>query len=465
MRAQRSPDYGHNRWAYGVGTLGRDMVFALVGFYLVVYLTEVLDLPDATMWWVSAVLLIIRLLDALLDPVVGALVDSTRTRWGQFRPWLVGGGLASAAATVLLFTDTGLTGSAYVLVFGVVVLLWGLTWSAHDIAYWGMLPALSLNPTEREGIAAVAKSFAAVGSFAVVAGAPVAVAAISGVDGGDPASWRLVAVIVSVLMLVLMAVTVVTVRERRDVDLDGEHTGSRELVRALLGNDQLLWAAAAYLLFMLGYGTTGAFGWYYFKYAYGDESVFPVFALLVGAGQIAGLLLFPAARRRWSRGQLFAGSTIVMTLGYAVFFVAPRNIVVLAGLAFVLFFAASFIQLLMLVFQADTIEYGQWKLGRRNNAVTFALQPFINKTSGAMSTWIVSATIILAGINEADSAAAVTTGGITIMKLAMLALPAVLVVLGYVVWRAKFVLDEAFHARIVADLDARGSFTEATRAD
>lgn len=204
---------------------------------------------------------------------------------------------------------------------------------------------------------------------------------------------------------------------------------------------------------MLGYGTTGAFGWYFFKYAFGDEAVFPVFALFVGLGQIAGLVAFPFARRRWSRGTLYTWATALIVIAYGLFFLAPMNIVILGTLAFVMFFLASFIVLLMLVFQADTIEYGQWKLGRRNNAVTFALQPFINKTSAAMNTWIVSATIILAGINEADSAAEVTPGGITVMKVAMLVIPALLIVAGYAVWRAKFVIDEAFHARIVADLE------------
>lgn len=85
---------------YGVGTFGRDMMYTLVGFYLVFYLTEVVSVPDATMWWITAVLLSIRIADAFFDPVMGAVVDSTRSRWGQFRPWLAVGGLASAVLTV-----------------------------------------------------------------------------------------------------------------------------------------------------------------------------------------------------------------------------------------------------------------------------------------------------------------------------------------------------------------------------
>jgi len=88
--------------------------------------------------------------------------------------------------------------------------------------------------------------------------------------------------------------------------------------------------------------------------------------------------------------------------------------------------------------------------------VTFALQPFINKVSAAMNTAIVSATVIIAGINSATSAADVTPAGLWILKVAMLLIPAVLVVIGYAVWRRKFVIDEAMHARIVAELADRG---------
>lgn len=185
LRARVSPDFGRNLWTFGIGTLGRDGVYTLVAFFLVVYLTDVLDVPNATMWWISAVMLLVRLGDAFLDPVIGALVDSSRSRWGQFKPWLAGGGIVSAIATVLLFTDFGLRGNAFVVAFGIILLVWGIAWSAHDLGYWGMLPALSLNPAERERLAATAKTFASIGQFTVVSAAPIAVAALAGGrDGG-----------------------------------------------------------------------------------------------------------------------------------------------------------------------------------------------------------------------------------------------------------------------------------------
>ncbi|MGA8047303.1 MAG: glycoside-pentoside-hexuronide (GPH):cation symporter [Dermatophilaceae bacterium] len=453
VRPQTSP---RNRLLYGVGTLGRDMTYTLVAFFLIFYLTDVVDVDNRTLAWITGLLLTVRLVDAVLDPVVGALVDSTRTRWGQFKPWMALGGLVSGVFTILLFTDFGLTGTQFIVVFTLLNLLWGIGWAAHDISYWGLLPALSLNPQDRERNAATAKVFASLGQFTVVAGVPVIAAGIAASVGGTERAWQLVAVGCSVAMVLTMGITIFGVRERTDVDLEGAHTGMRELARALFRNDQLIWAATAYLLFMVGYGLPGAFGLYFFKYAYGDETVFSVFVIFVGIGQVLGQASFPALVRRFGRRRLYRAATIGIVISFIAFALAPLNLLVLGAIAVVMFFLASVIMLLMLVFQADTIEYGQWRLGQRNGAVTFALQPFINKVSGATNTAIVGVVAIVSGMNEAQSEADMTDQGQLILRLAMVILPAILVAIGYLVWRRKYVIDETLHARIVAELEERG---------
>ena len=454
----RPPTSPRNRWLYGVGTLGRDMTYTLVAFFLIFYLTDVVDVDNRTLAWITGLLLTVRLIDAVLDPIVGALVDSTRTRWGQFKPWMALGGLVSGVFTILLFTDFGLTGTQFIVVFTLLNLLWGIGWAAHDISYWGLLPALSLNPQDRERNAATAKVFASIGQFAVVAGVPVIAAGIAASVGGTERAWQLVAVGCSLAMVLTMGITILGVRERTDVDLEGAHTGLPELARALFRNDQLIWAATAYLLFMVGYGLPGAFGLYFFKYAYGDETVFSVFVIFVGIGQVLGQASFPALVRRFGRRRLYRGATVVIVISFIAFAIAPLNLLVLGAIAVVMFFLASVIMLLMLVFQADTIEYGQWRLGQRNGAVTFALQPFINKVSGATNTAIVGVVAIVSGMNEAESAADMTDQGLLILRLAMVILPAILVAVGYLVWRRKYVIDETLHARIVAELEERGDF-------
>lgn len=141
------------------------------------------------------------------------------------------------------------------------------------------------------------------------------------------------------------------------------------------------------------------------------------------------------------------------------FFFAPMNMIWIGAAGLLLFIGQSFIVVLMLVFLTDCIEYGHWKLGRRNAAVTFALQPFINKVGAALGTQIVSVVVVLSGINSAATPDDVSAEGLLMMKMAMLVLPLILIVAGYLVYRAKYRINEEFYARIVGELGERGQLT------
>lgn len=131
-------------------------------------------------------------------------------------------------------------------------------------------------------------------------------------------------------------------------------------------------------------------------------------------------------------------------------FIGPAGVLIFVG--------EAFIQLLMLMFLADTVEYGQWKLGRRNESITFSVQPFINKIGAALATGIVMATTVLSGINAAVTPDDVTAGGLLLMKFAMLILPLICIVAGYLIYLFKYKIDREMFARIISDLAARGDF-------
>jgi melibiose permease/lactose/raffinose/galactose permease len=161
---------------------------------------------------------------------------------------------------------------------------------------------------------------------------------------------------------------------------------------------------------------------------------------------------------------------IAVTVSYLIFFLSFEwlPLIVLAGLG--LFFAQAFIQLLMLLFLADAVEYGEWKLGKRNEAASFAVQPFINQFGGAVSKGVVSYTLIISGLNMvANSLIGIEVGtpeydaiinaipgsAIWIMKLSMMILPLICILIGFVLYRKKFIIDEELYAKIVEDLNAK----------
>ena len=448
--------YKKNRLTFGLGTVGRDMVYSLISMYLMYYLTEILQLEIRVMWWVTGIILFARIFDALNDPIMGVIVDNTKSKYGKFKPWIVIGTFTSGVITVLLFTDFGLQGNAYIGLFALLYLAWGITYTANDISYWSMMPSLTTNQHEREEIGAFARICANVGLFAVVAGIVPLTNALGEATGSMKTAYLIFTVGVVLIMWLGQSITVFGVKEPKNVFKQEDVTTLSGMVNAIFKNDQLLYTAISMALFMIGYTTTANFGLYFFKYAYGDEGMYAIFALILGVSQILALAVFPIFSKRYPRRTLYKYATAFVVLGYVIFFFSPMNMLFIGISGILLFLGQAFIQILMLLFLADTIEYGQWKLHKRNESVTFSLQPFINKMGGAVASGIVGATVILSGINDAKSAADVTESGLLMMKSAMLIIPLISILAGYWVYRAKYKIDQAMYEKILTDLKERG---------
>lgn len=446
----------YNRWTFGLGTVGRDMVYTMISMYLMFYLTDVLQLSDEVLWWITGIIMAARVFDAFNDPFMGVIVDNTHTKYGKFKPWICIGSVLSAILTVLLFSNFGLSGGAFIVVFGIIYVLWGIAYTMHDISYWSMLPTLSQDQREREEIGSVSRICASIGLFAVVTLIVPVTEAIGGAVGSLQKGYFILSIILVVIMLAFLCFTVFGVREPMLGNQKEEHTSVKELVRIIFKNDQLLVTALAMALFMIGYSTTTSFGLYYFKYVYGDEGMYSIFALILGVSQIFALSIFPVLGKRYPRKKLYAFSTALVVTGYLIFFFAPTNTMLFIGIAgLILFIGQAFIQVMTLMFLTDSVEYGEWKFGKRNDSVTFSLQPFINKMGGAIASGVVGAIVIVSGMSQAQSAADMTASGIFILKMAMMVFPLICIVIGFLVYRSKYILDEEMYGKIVRELGER----------
>lgn len=447
-----------NRWTFGLGTTGRDMVYSLVSMYLIFYLTDILKMSNAIIINVTTVMLCARIFDALNDPIMGSFVDSTHTRWGKFKPWIIFGGLLSGILTIMLFTDFGMTGFSYIVLFAVIYVLWGMAWTTNDIAYWSMLPSLSYEQSEREKIGSIARICANIGLFFVVAGfQPITSAISNSLGGNDVKAWNIYALCLVVIMWIFQLFTLIGTKEPclQEDATSKERTTLKGMLTALFKNDQLVAVAVSLSLFSIGYFTTTSFGVYFFKYAYKNESMYSIFAIILGVSQILALSVFPLISKKLDRKRLYIMATVMVSVGYIIFFLSPMNMIPIGIAGVLIFFAQACIQLLMLMFLADTVEYGEWKLGKRNESVTFSLQPFINKLAGAISSGIVGYVVVLSGINEAITPSDVTAAGLLQMKVAMLLFPVFVIALGFVIYLKFYRLDKKTYENILTKLEKR----------
>ena len=301
MNTRESSQGKRNKYFFSLGTIGRDMLYTMISLYLMFYLTDILEVSNATLWWVTGIMFAMRFWDAINDPVMGLIVDNTKSRWGKFKPWIASGAVLSAGFTILFFSGFGREGPAFIVLFAIIYILWEISFTANDIAYWSMLPALSIDQKERERIGAMARNFANIGLFSVVVGIVPITQALGRATGSMQKGYFIFALIIAGLMVGGQCFTLFGVREPKGLFIEQEKTTLRDMGRAIFKNDQLLVTAIAMALFMIGYTTTTSFGQYFFKYAYGDEGMYAIFAAVLGVSQISALLVFPLFSRRFSR--------------------------------------------------------------------------------------------------------------------------------------------------------------------
>ena len=231
--------------------------------------------------------------------------------------------------------------------------------------------------------------------------------------------------------------------------------------KALTGNDQLMWTTLAMALFMVGYCTTVNSAIYYMKYIFGDEGLYVIMVVACGASQLGTLAVYPMVAKHFTRRQLYTLATVLVIAGYVVFFFAEISLVLIVIGALLVFVGQAFIQTLMLMFLADTVEYGQWKLGKRNEAVTFSIQPLVNKIGGALATGLVSLTLIFSGIKTGEQTAEfIDAGGKLLVKFSMFVVPLIFIVVGYIIYLKKYKISEEFYADMLKDLKEKEQVSE-----
>ena len=150
------------KFAYGIGAVGKDMVYMLSASYILYYYQ---DIMGVSAWVMGIILLIARVFDAFNDPIMGVIVAKTKTKWGKFRPWLFVGTFLNAITLYLMFAaPPTMNGSGLVAYAAITYILWGVTYTMMDIPYWSMVPAFTSSGKERENLSAMARSCAGVGS-------------------------------------------------------------------------------------------------------------------------------------------------------------------------------------------------------------------------------------------------------------------------------------------------------------
>ena len=483
-----------NRWAFSLGTVGRDMTYSLFTLYLMAFIMYTKSLEDAQYAAISIIFVVCRVFDALIDPFIGGMVDRTRSRFGKFKPWIFIGMIGAAIDIVLLFT-LPIYGWAFVGFIAVGYVMFSIFYSLNDISYWGMLPALSSQPDERNRLVSLSNICAGVGSAPVMTLVPLVTAGAYTIGGSAVRAYMVVAVISATCLVAFQSITLVGVKgaaaENPVGDGTGEKIGFKETVKTLLSNDQLMLASGVLLLLqgiisgMFNAGISMA----YIYLVYGYNGMLMPLSLIGGVSTVFITLFLPQILARISRRRFLFLAVMSLVVGAAIMLISgvmPKDPWIPSFVVFTassLFTTAGTVAIYQTMFIdiANTVEYNQWKTGRRDEGLIFAMRPLMTQLASAF-TQLINMIIFLAlgitgvnrGISELENMAdrleitpeaklegiqkileAAPKGKSMALLLCLALIPVVIGLIGYWIYKNKFKLDEKRYGEILTDLEAR----------
>ncbi|WP_308546070.1 glycoside-pentoside-hexuronide (GPH):cation symporter [uncultured Selenomonas sp.] len=455
------------RIAYACGTFGHDVFYAMLATYFMIFVTSNLfnsgnaSHDQYMIGIVTTIILVLRIAELFVDPFIGNIIDKTKTRWGRFKPWVIVGAFVAAITLALLFTDFGgLTVSnptLYLILFAIVYFIMDIFYSAKDVAIWSMIPALSFDSHEREITATVARIGSVFGANLVtVIVMPVVLYFSVNQNGGagDPTGWFAFACIgggIATLGAIILGIG--TKEQASALRENKTDTSAKDVFKVLTQNDQLLWTAIAYLVYGIGINIVNNFNLYYFIYVIGDATKFSGLGVINTIIGLLAVAAFPVLTTKFSRRKLFFASIAIMVVALVIYALSGTNVYMALFGAGLFALPQPLIFLVVLMTITDSVEYGQLKLGHRDEAVCLCVRPLVDKFAGAVSSGIIGLVAIWVGMTGGASAADITPESLFHFQLVMFAAPIVLMVAATFVYRAKVTLTEAEHARIVAKLE------------
>ena len=473
---------------FPLGTVGRDMVYFLFTSCIMTFVLFTRDLTNAQFGAITAIVVAARIFDALNDPIMGNIIERTRTRWGKFKPWLVIG-IISTSVVVYLAFNTDLQGWSFVWFFGVIYFLYSIAYTMHDISYWGMVPALSSDANARNQFASRATLFAGIGGTLASVLIPMFTIGDKAIGGSTTTAYGVISLIICIIAPLFLCFTIFGVREKREYN-DAPPVSLKKIWTTITGNDQLLWISFIFLLQQIGNGLiVGGIGstYIYFDFGY-NGGLFSLFTI-VGMSVTAFLMIFyPAISRKLPRKKFMSVLLAISLVGYALMLIAglampaemPRFWVVTVGYMLSNFGQYGF-YLVMMISIINTVEYNEYLSGDRDEAIIASLRPFLTKMSSALIVLITNVAYMVFGvtkytnkISDLENACArnliteqdkissigsvingIEPGKPLALLICMVVIPCVLMLLSYILYKNHYKLDEEEYNRICLELEAR----------
>ncbi len=446
--------------AYGITGFGQNLICTIIGSYLTVFLTDALlfgsvgkgDIFGGITGAMAVAFLMLgtRVFDALNDPIMGSVVDRTRTKWGKCRPYLKWMAIPIAVMTIICFCPflEAKKLSTFVII-SVVYVIWSVVYTVADVPYWGLSTCMTNNTTVRGNMLTITRLLCTLGAGIVTVGVPIITSAVTakykytdadidlivselGVtaeeaanyvgtvmpqyvsQNADTLKWTyfICAVVFVVVAIPMFYYGFKNTKERFTSTDEPPSLGHN--IKLLFKNKQLLLIVLSGVLggARMVYTYTG--GLYFAKYVLKSESIYSLITLLVVPGGLVASLLVPwmtkKFTKKWAYIYVHILGAVVMFAMYFIGYDAPWKLVVCAVGLVLLGIPQGVNNIITYAMIGDTVDYLEWKTGERGEGICFSMQTLINKIGMAIGAFIGVFSYSWAGINP-EATPAITPEG------------------------------------------------------
>ncbi len=432
------------KYAFSLGAFGKDLMYGMASIFLMIYFTDVLKISPV---FVGSMFFVARLWDAFNDLLMGVIVDNTRSKYGKFVPWLALAIPLNIIIFYVMFTDFHLNGLSLCVFATILYTLWGMCYTVMDVPYWSLIPNLTSDPKERNKISVLPAVFASVSKSLIINGLGFQIIRFF---GGGYQGYHNFATIICLVFLVTFSICTFTLPRVQTTAKTAKKMNFKDVMNVIKQNDQLRWTIALILLYNVGIQFIRSVSTYYFAYVCCNKNMLSAFMISACFAEIFGLLVFPKISKKMSRKKVFFLSCVLPAFGLimllAVSFVCPNNFILTAISGAIVQAGTGLERGCTTVCLADVVDYGEHKLGTRNEGIVFSLQALSKKFTSALTSLSIGFALGLTGYipNTVQ-----TLGTKNAIRALMCIVPALGMLLAYVIYKTKYKLNGEFMKKIM----------------
>lgn len=436
---------GREIFGHALGGVGQNIIYALWSTWITAFYTDAFGLNPIFM---GGMFVAARIWDGFNDPMMGILADRSKSRFGRYRCWLLRMPLFVAVFLILNFTVPDLSGTAKLAYAAITYILMGMAFTSVDIPYWSLPAAMTSDPRERTKIFTTATLGTQLATVTTGMMIPVLLKRFGGT--GNPQAYFKIAVVIAIIGCILYLTCFGLVREH--VDAPKQKFSFKLAFKSLYTNKPLFCIMITNLVINLAFIMKMTLNYYYATYTLGNVAIMSIMSLVTLPSILVGTVAAPVLARRFGKKNTLLGQMIANLIISALFYVTGYGsvpvILIFTSLQ-ILCVGSAFVIISSMT--ADTIEYGEWKTGQRNEGIITSTRTLITKVASALVGVAVAVVLTTTGYvpNEVQ-----TVHTMNAFHLVVSLLPGLVMMIG-VIPMFFYPLTEIRHTEIMEELNAR----------